>query len=208
MYKEFISQIEKLDTLYFLIIGLVGWVSFLLTFIFRRRNMQNILKRLEKEVEVKSLKINNLEIELKLLKKERMDLETDIQTLKTSHPGLKSTTLNEIKEVVKTFEKEWLFTEYESNYFAREKGKKKDELNNEVVYKIILETEKKGIFDLVNKENADYIPNKDFYLLPGLCSLNYSENSTRKKIGSTQPGKVHLDADKWIVDEKVQIEIL
>jgi len=215
MYNEIISQIKRIDTLYFILIALIGWVFFLLTYIFRRRGMQKILNRLDKEYKIQNEKIRDLESQLDEIRKSKSNLEIEIDTLKKHHPNLTSAIKSEAKIInqepinkVEGYEKEWLFTEYENNYFVKEKGRKKGEFNDEVVYRIVLETESKGTFELVNPENDDYILNKDFYLLPGLCDLKYSDNSSRKKIGSILPGKVHLDADKWIVDEKVQIEEL
>jgi hypothetical protein len=215
MYKEFILQIERTDALTFAFIGLIGWIFFLLTYIFRRKSMQNILNRLQEQLKKENEEIKDLEFQLDNMRKSKTILETEISILKKHHPDLTSAIQGEVTDInqkyinkVESFEREWLFTEYENDFFVKEKGRKKGEFNNEVVYRIILETESEGTFELVNIENDDYILNKDLYLLSGLCSLNYSNNSTRKKIGSIVPGKVHLDSDKWIVDEKVQIEIL
>ncbi|MFT6843073.1 MAG: chromosome segregation ATPase [Psychroserpens sp.] len=215
MFKVIISQIERIDTLLIVIIGLIGWVFFLLTYIYRRRSMQKLLERLERDLKKKNEEIRNLESQLEDLRKSKTNSEKEIKIIKTHHPDLTSAIQREVTDInqkpvneIESFERELLFTEYESNYFAKEKGRKKGEFNNEVVYRIILETESEGTFELVNKENDDYILNKDLYLLSGLCSLNYGNNSSRKKIGAILPGKVHLESDKWMVDEKVQIEIL
>lgn len=216
MYKEFISLIEKIDNLYLVIIGLIGWAFFLVTYIFRRRHMQNILNRLEEELKKNNEIIRDLENQLHTEKKSKIELEKDINSLKIHHPGLTSAIevsgkgINEKPPIhkVDSFVKEWLFMDYGSHYFEKEKGIKKGAFSREVVYRINLKTENQGTFELVNEDNDDYILNKDLYLLSGLCRLKYSDNSTRKKIGSIIPGKVHLENDKWIVDEKVQIEIL
>lgn len=98
------------------------------------------------------------------------------------------------------------FHKFRDGYFIQKDALQ--QFSKNIVYKISLNDNTEGSFTLVNENNTDYISNKDIFLNSDFCKVRYDSNGSRNRIGSIIPGRVHLDVDKWVVDKKVQIEIL
>lgn len=214
MLEDIILYTEKTDTIFILLFSIVGWFLFLMTLIFRRKKMQEVVNRLEKQLSRSEETIIAMERELSDERLTNSNLRRDINTIRENHSNLSSAVVysknsekQQEKNKIKSFEKVILFNEYEEQgYFLNQNKIAEANGTKETVYRIDLNTEKEGKLTLVNFDNPDYISNKDVYL--GLCDVKFSPDTTRSKIEVVGMGKAHLEGDKWIVDEKVKIEIV
>jgi hypothetical protein len=175
------------------------------------KGVWNILKGLLKD---KEKNIKRLEKEINEYKNDSEVLQKEIEKLKELYPELDNDNPNivdfnsrnrQIEEEINT--KKIFFEKFKGGFFSE-----KDSLtqfSRNVVYQISLNINNNtGSFTLVNEQNPEYVRNKDIFLQKDFCEVRYDSNGTRSTIESITPGKVHLEEDKWIVDEKVKIEII
>jgi hypothetical protein len=212
MIENINSMILDINPIILLTISIIALLLLILNFIKKRKmkGVLNILNNLlkEKEEEIKSLqkKLIDYKIESEVIEKE-------IESLKQYHPELTSESPNIVELDIQNKQldednrvKELFFQKFKDGFFVQKDSL--SQFSKNIVYKICLSDNTVGSFTLVNENNSEYIRNKDIFLNSDFCEVRYDSNGSRNRIGSIIPGKVHLEADKWMVDEKVQIEIL
>jgi Rad3-related DNA helicase len=197
-----------------LTISVIGWILVLYYFL-KKRKMKGVLNILKGLLEDKEKNIKRLEKEINEYKNDSKVLQKEIEKLKELYPELDNENPNivefnsrsrQIEEEINT--KKIFFEKFKGGFFSE-----KDSLtqfSRNVVYQISLNINNNntGSFTLVNEQNPEYVRNKDIFLQKDFCEVRYDSYGTRSTIESITPGKVHLEEDKWIVDEKVKIEII
>ncbi|MFT4684554.1 MAG: putative RNase H-like nuclease (RuvC/YqgF family) [Psychroserpens sp.] len=212
MLEKFNSIILDINPIILLTISIIALLLIILNFI-KKRKMKGILNRLNNLLEEKEEKIKRLQKELIDYENDSKALQKDIESLKQAHPELNSGNPNEVESNLQEKQlgednrvKELFFHKFKDGFFAQKDSS--SQFSKNIVYKICLSDNTVGSFTLVNENNSEYIRNKDIFLNSDFCEVRFDNNGSRNKIGNITPGKVHLESDKWMVDEKVQIEIL
>ncbi|KJF44273.1 hypothetical protein [Draconibacterium sediminis] len=129
--------------------------------------------------------------------------KVDEQAAKPNSP--ESEMIGEKEKQSKQDPKEYFFDDFNNGMFL---SKAKSE-PKKCVYKITSTNDSFDILELIVDKNrmANYITNKKIYLPEYLCNIKYVPGGNQSKIQNMIPGKVHLENDKWIIQDKIKLEI-